>query len=188
MGVNINLDHSLPQSAILAQNERFMSGVTDENREALEQKFVQVLADIQEKRQQLGKESIKSNFARTTTFMDRINALKKMREPTDNTTIIETENEVTGIDGVKALDKSAEPAPTRVNAALEELKAGNTAFLDCYLTTQYYGGILDNMGQIEKQVDQMEGEELERQKKEAEQAKEEVLDIDADKTIEDKKI
>jgi hypothetical protein len=66
-----------------------MSLISDENRDIFEQKFVQVLADISEKKLCLTRFSMNSNV-KQITFLDRIGALKKMREvPTENSVIEE---------------------------------------------------------------------------------------------------
>ena len=84
-----------------------------------------------------------SNPANKLTFMDRLNALKKMKE-----TITATDNSVIQED-VSNEDKTK----TRLFNHLEEVKdcaavtaakSGETKFLELFLTTQFYGGIFES--------------------------------------------
>ena len=95
-----------------------------------------------------------SNPANKLTFIDRLNALKKMKDtiPTDNSIIQEdVSNEdktktrlFNNIDDVKEC------------AAVTAAKSGETKFLELFLTTQFYGGIFESHNISKLKVEEKE--------------------------------
>ena len=135
MGINMNLENNISKENMQVVFAKFAKPITQDEIVHLDNVFIQHLRDIKQNQILIHSKCKDPNHF---TFYDRMDALKL--KTVNNTTedhSIDQSIEKSMISYITAI-----PPP---NAAPEEKKETDKSYLHLFLTTQYYGGIINDL-------------------------------------------